>query len=141
MMRVPAAPLLAVLLAGCSGITIQPVSDAAGAKTGYVVYEPTVYFTVGQDKDGLCTVGKPFVLPDYSRGYRISSRSGFGKSGVEVTITDGWLFGSFKDTSDNTAILDALKSAVTRAGDGDACPFGLYRLVKGAAGQIEKVDL
>jgi len=146
MERVFAVLLFATLLGGCSGIIIQPLTPAEASgfhknrSSGYLVYEPTVYFTVGQG-DGACAVGKPFVLPDYDRPYRIDAKAGLGKSGVEVTIVDGWALGAFKDNSDNTAILGALKGLMALDGDSSACPVGLYRIVKAGSGQIERVTL
>lgn len=104
-----------------------------------MVYEPTLY-TVGKDDKGSCVVGKPFVPPDYSRPYRIDSKAGLGKSGVEVTIMDGWILGTFKDNSDNTAILQAIRGKALH-GDRSTCPVGMYRAVKGGSGRIEEVPL
>lgn len=142
MKRALLTPWLAVLLGGCSGIIVQPLTKAEGEafhnggptrQSGYVVYEPTVYFTISVDEKGLCVPGKTIVGPDYSRPYRIDSKTGLGKAGAEFTITDGWALGSFKDNSDNTAILGALLKAAGFAPNADkngiTCA-GLYRLTK-----------
>lgn len=147
MKSVLAMLLFTVLLGGCSGIIIQPLSKSEvkehqeGRGSGYLAYEPTIYFAVGQDDKGACIVGKPFGLPDYSRPYRVDSKSGLGKSGVDVSITDGWVLGGFKDNSDNTSLLTSLKGLMALNGDANACRVGLYRVAKDGAGQIERVTL
>lgn len=136
--------LLTGLLAGCSGMVIQPLTaeqakhfhsnDVANrGQSGYVVYAPKVYFAVGLDDKQNCTVGKPFVLPDYDRPYRLDSKPGLGKAGTEFTIADGWALGTFKDNSDNTALLTALVGGngilLGKNGQREAkCPVGLYRV-------------
>lgn len=134
--------LLAGLLAGCSGMVIQPLSKAEADKfhsedsanrSGYVVYAPRVYFAVGLDDKMTCVVGKPFVLPDYDRPYRLDSKPGLGKASTEFTIADGWALGTFKDNSDNTALLTALVggNGILLGKDGQReakCPVGLYRV-------------
>jgi len=125
-------PLFA-LLSGCAGIdlnTLAPeqVTSARNgtgpALNGYVLYDPVVVVEISskevclgeKDKDGncagqtvtQCAASVPFLLPDYSKPYLVASRSGFGKAGVDITISDGWRLGGIKDNSDNTAILSAI---------------------------------
>ena len=120
-------------LVGCAGVDITPITsnDAKQAHetnspNGYIVYEPVVLVEISKkevcvkkDEAGKCTsqetvcsVGAPFVMPDYKKPYRVNPRSGFGKSGAEITIADGWRLGGVKDTSDNTAILDFVGKAI-----------------------------
>jgi hypothetical protein len=35
-----------------------------------------------------CSAGTPFVLPDTSKPFLVNSKSGFGKAGVDVAITE-----------------------------------------------------
>lgn len=144
MTRALVVPWLAVLLAGCSGMVIKPISPqeatafhedpAKNGRSGYVVYAPTIYFSVGLDDKNVCVMGKPFVLPDYNRPYRLDSKSGLGKAGTEFTITDGWMLGAAKDNSDNTAILNALtgKEGIFGLDQGGRaktnCITGLYQM-------------
>lgn len=146
------------ILSGCAGVNIKPISrdQAVNAHTegstasGYIVYEPIVVVEISQkdvcvDKDDKgncksqetrCSAGAPFVLPDYSKPYLVDAKSGFGKSGVEITITDGWRLGNIKDNSDNTAVLGTvekligLKSAlITESAKSNNCQApGLYRV-------------
>ena len=148
-----------VLLTGCAGLemtTLKPdqVTNArlatGTALDGYVVYEPVVTVEVsikdvclaGKDANGncnaatvtQCAASTPFLLPDYSRPYLIKSKSGFGKAGVDIAITDGWRLANIKDNSDNTAILGSfekllgLKSAAPDARGTKCKAPGLYRV-------------
>jgi len=147
-------------LAGCAGLDIRPLTreqaasaHAGGGPAGYIVYAPMTVIEVS-DKDG-CRAGAPFQLPDYSKPYLVRSRSGLGRNGVDVAINEGWMFGGIKDTSDNSALLDAVGTVFgIRGGQGGAGPGGaggtaagscrapgLYRLVAGASGNIELLPL
>jgi len=147
------------LLTGCAGLemtTLRPdqVTNARLATgtplEGYVVYEPIVTVEVsikdvclaGKDDNGKCkaqtvtqcAASTPFLLPDYSRPYLIKSKSGLGKAGIDIAITDGWRLANIKDNSDNTAILGTfekllgLKSGVPDAGGTKCKAPGLYRV-------------
>lgn len=153
--------LVAISISGCAGLDITPISAVeeaaahAGGNTrvkGYVIYQPMVVVEVTQkevckDKDEkgnckgepevVCSAGTPFTLPDPARPFLLDARSGFGKTGVEVSITNGWQLGSIKDNSDNTAILGTLEKALglkaANAPTGKASPekckaSGLYRV-------------
>ncbi len=149
--------LVAASIAGCAGLDITPISPdqdkAAHAGTplqGYIIYAPMVVVevarkaTCGKTKaDGqceeapvvTCSAGTPFTLPDPSKPFLVNSRSGFGKAGADVTITNGWQLGNIKDNSDNTAILGLVEkliplramSAATTASPAE-CKAGLYRV-------------
>ena len=121
----------ACALAGCSGVSIRPISPALersahesdGAASGYVVYGPMVVVEVverevcvAKNEKGACAgtetrcaIGEPKVLPDLSKPFLVEIKSGFGKAGVDVTIADGWRLGNIKDSSDNTAILGLIE--------------------------------
>lgn len=152
--------VIPVLLAGCAGLeitTLKPaqVTDARTsadkALDGYVLYEPIIVVevsvkdvcTAGKDEKGnckaatvvQCSASTPFLLPDYSRPYLVRSKSGFGKAGVDVAITDGWRLGSIKDNSDNTAVLGTMEKllgikSVVPSSEGKTCKDpGLYRVI------------
>lgn len=144
---------LAILLAGCSGLEIttlnyQKVNDAHDSKkttaqlNGYVVYEPMLVFQVSlvcadgktdiskcADSPQNCIISAPILLPDYSKPYLVRSKNGFGKSGVDMTIVDGWRLGETKDESDNSAILDVIAKAagVKMLQPNSSCNVGVYR--------------
>lgn len=153
------ALLVAALLTGCAGLelkTLTPaqVADArstqGSALDGYVLYEPVVVVEIAvkdvclaskNDKGQCsaptikqCAASIPFLLPDYSRPYLLKSKSGLGKAGVDVAVSDGWRLGSLKDSSDNTAILGTLEKLfgvkeLVPDGDAKTCKApGLYRL-------------
>lgn len=145
-------------LSGCAGVDIKPISQdqalrahqAGSSASGYIVYEPVVVVEVSQkdvcvakdDKGNCkaqetrCSAGTPFVLPDYSKPYLVDVKSGFGKSGVDITITDGWRLGNVKDNSDNTAVLGTVEkllgikspTVIEAAKAGNCKTPGLYRL-------------
>lgn len=149
--------LIAASVAGCAGLDITPLSPdqdkaahAGGtALKGYVIYAPMVVVEVtrktvcskpkpdGQCEGTLevtCTAGTPFTMPDPTRPFLVNAQSGFGKAGVEVTITNGWQLGSLKDNSDNTAILGLIEKLLPlravpalAAPSPDTCKAGLYR--------------
>jgi hypothetical protein len=164
--------LVAASVAGCAGLDITPISpeadQAAHAGTplqGYVIYAPMVVVEVarktvcGKTKaDGqcegtpaiTCTASAPFTLPDPSKPFLLNSRSGFGKAGVEVTITNGWQLGNIKDNSDNTAILALIEKLLPLRGAmiaataqaPDECKAGLYRVTyDGASLRLEELLL
>ena len=113
--------MFGLVLCGCSGVSVEPLTtkereDYAGHKgkyeigrekaksTGYVVYEPIIVFSVAEKemcferKDAVCTkpgstceFGSKTVFPNYDRPYLVTPLSGLGKSGIELTFTEGWL--------------------------------------------------
>lgn len=153
-------PLIAASITGCAGLDITPISpaDEAAAHSGatnikgYIIYEPMVVVEVSQkelcsDKDDkgnckvattiTCSAGAPFILPDTSKPFLINVRSGFGKTGVDVAITNGWQLGNIKDNSDNTALLGTvekilglgLTKSIAREPSAGKCKApGLYRV-------------
>jgi len=148
MQRILAVLIALAALAGCAGLDIRPLTPeqaaaahAGGGQQGYIVYAPMTVIELG-DKDG-CRVGAPFQLPDYSRPYLVRSRAGLGRSGVDVSISNGWMLGGIKDTSDNGVLLDAAASVLRArsAGGGEGAPAcrapGLYRLVRDAEGRMQ----
>lgn len=146
MAKLLAGVLLALLLAGCSGITIKGLPNLPADRTdlhGYVVYEPIVMVAVAQAQHGGCSLSQ-FTVPNYGRPYEVGARSGLGKSGVNVTITDGWRLGGFTDNSDNSSLFPvsdlakAIAGADAGAGTGTApppCPVtGLFVVGQGTNG-------
>jgi hypothetical protein len=161
-----ALPLLTASIAGCAGLDITPISPAEEAAAhagrsdvkGYIVYAPMVVVEISQkelcnaqDAKGACkgtstttcSAGAPFLLPDASRPFLVNVRSGFGKTGVEVAITNGWQLGNIKDNSDNTALLGTLekllpllgaRSITGEAPTGQCKAPGLYRVNLAPAG-------
>jgi hypothetical protein len=143
-------------VAACAGLDIQPLTPAqaagahsGGGAAGYIVYAPMTVIEL-TDRDG-CHAGAPFQLPDYSRPYLVRSRSGLGRSGVDVSISEGWMLSGIKDTSDSSALLGAAGSVfgmrggagggVAGGGAGGCRAPGLYRLVAGASGGLELAPL
>ena len=147
---------LVFCLSACAGVNITPLSaqeasvlhqKSNGAK-GYVVHAPVVVVEISRvcvGKEGnkpceasemQCKAGAPFVMPDYSRPFLVDVRSGFGKAGVDVSFTSGWLLSSVKDNSDNAGPLGLLGKLVglkaafigLDGGGSDTCPYGLYRV-------------
>lgn len=159
-------PLLAASIAGCAGLDITPISPADEAAShaggtslkGYIIYEPMVVVEVNQkemcsarDAKGnckgataaTCSAGAPFLLPDTSKPFLVNARSGFGKAGVEVAITNGWQLGNIKDNSDNTALLGTLEKILGLTGArsiahettiGQCKAPGLYRVNQSPTG-------
>jgi hypothetical protein len=152
-----AGTVLALGLGGCAGVDIRPITrqqavsahEPGSDARGYIVYEPVVVVEVsprevcaGRDEKGKCIArtqciaGAPFVLPDYGKPYLVNGRTGLGRTGLDMTIVDGWRLGALKDGSDNGAFLGVLEklatrdsSATTPAGEDGGCKAaGLYRV-------------
>ena len=95
--------------------------------------------------------GKPFTLPDESRPYLVSLRSGLGKAGSQIDITDGWMLGRMRDDADGTSSLGLVQKLLglrlgqaveTGAGGGHACmAAGLYRATLEGAPEAAHVAL
>jgi hypothetical protein len=155
--------IIVFLVAGCAGLDVKTlksheVKDArakGGAPlSGYIVYEPMVIVSVSwpkicigtEEPGGACKgqlvthcAASTLLLPDYEKPYLVSTRAGLGKAGAEVTIVDGWMLGTLKDSSDNAALVSALASFKSSPAtvqpsiakkDEPGCKLpGLYRLV------------
>lgn len=157
MKRLIVVAIIPVFMSGCSGLDIKSMTlsevQAARVKDnkkpldGYVIYEPMTVVEISSKavcqttmKDGKCegaskiqcAASLPFQLPDYSKPYLIKSRTGLGKAGVDVTITDGWKLGGIKDSSDNSAILSFIEKGVFKSFTEDKSTTckepGLYKL-------------
>jgi hypothetical protein len=160
--------MVCMIIAGCAGLEITPltyeqssklhIDQDTAFKNGYVVYEPMLVVEISDKeicvlKDGdkckksrnVCSAGEIKTLPDYSKPYLLTSKSGLGKAGVDLKIDDGWRLGGIKDESDNTALLGVLATAAgiqTKAliNDGtqetSRCPItGLHKLTYDSATQ------
>lgn len=150
---------IAAALTACAGVQITPISQKEAAdnhtggspKTGYIVYHPTLLVRVSSEKrcpaDKLkdnkcdpkdatldyCEVSPPQLFPNFARPYRVDAKSGLGKAGVEINISNGWMLATVKDNSDNTALLgELIKSGVIIKGlnagprEASTCPSGIY---------------
>lgn len=146
---------LCLAFCGCSGLELRavgPITDDffkdSNKKKGYFVYEPIVVVEISDETQCLekkgetcskmgtpkCKVGTPFYLPNYKRPYLVNSKTGFGKAGVDVTITNGWQIGSIKDSTDNTALLPYVekmfdRSENTKKNTQGCKAAGLYRFI------------
>lgn len=164
--------IAAVSLAGCAGLDIASLSIEAANDAhsqgkevkGYIVYHPMVVVEVAEkelcvvkNEKGQCTnvknvcgVGEPKVLPDYSKPYLLTPKSGLGKAGVDVKIEEGWRLGGIKGESDNTALLGVLAAAggigtsgqgpVSDAAISGCSDSGLYQL-KPLKGGIQLIPI
>ena len=165
-------PIVVVSLSGCAGLDIASLSTAAANNAhsrsnevkGYIVYHPMVVVEVGEkelciakNEKGQCTkvktvcgVGDPKTLPDYSKPYLLTPKSGLGKAGVDIKIEEGWRLGGIKDESDNTALLGVLATAggiettvegpVSDASISDCSDSGIYQ-VKPLEGGIQLIPI
>lgn len=165
--------VLPVSLCACAGVDVTALTPAqaqhmhAGGKVpaGYVVYAPMVVVEVTQEEvcvakddkghcqaqETRCLAGKPFTLPDESRPYLVSLRSGLGKAGSQIDITDGWMLGRMRDDADGTSSLGLVQKLLglrlgqaveTGAGGGHACmAAGLYRATLEGAPEAAHVAL
>ncbi|MDE1460923.1 hypothetical protein [Spartinivicinus poritis] len=133
MFRMVSLIFIAFSVSGCAGLDIEtlPTKVAGNAHKlknvlkGYIVYHPMVVVEIGEKElciaknekgqcikvKTVCGIGEPKTLPDYSKPYLITPKSGFGKAGVDIKIEDGWRLGGIKDESDNTALLSVLAAA------------------------------
>lgn len=104
-----------MLLSGCAGLDIKPITDTdrkclhtdKNKIKGYVVYAPKIFFEV-KNLERNCEI-KTFKMPDYSKPFSVNIRAGFGKVDTKVGIKDGWMLGDISANTDNTAVLSELK--------------------------------
>ena len=147
----------ALSLAGCAALDMKPLTaqQAADAHSegndikGYIVYHPVIATQI-ITSEGKCKAETPFILgPDYSKPFSINSRSGFGKSDVSITITNGWLLASVIDKSDNSGLLpmkEIISGTISRLNERVERPQpkdikkcskeGIYRITLGADNKI-----
>lgn len=163
--------LAAFGLTACAGIDITPISPSDEAAIhsgesklkGYIVYQPMVVVEISQkkicsNKDGdegcttTCSAGAPFTLPNPAKPFLINPRSGFGKAGVDISISNGWQLGGIKDNSDNSVLLGTVEKLTGLAGlkafpnkskdeDPPCKASGLYQLNIKPDGDIELKNL
>jgi hypothetical protein len=127
-----AASLAAVILCGCAGYTVRPISGAklgeewreGDAGKGYVFYQPELYFLVTRgatpgtatnksesaatDKSAGAITVTPLYLPNPAKAYRVTTYNFLAKSDFEFTFKDGWQLTSITDKGDNTTVANAL---------------------------------
>jgi hypothetical protein len=133
-----------VLLAGCAGVSITPLSpeEAAAAhrpgasrRDGYVIYEPQVLFMAtrvaaavsppkpaaeGGDVRPADVVRidgweiRRVVMPDYSRPYRVHPYAFLAKTDFDFDYQEGWMLSHQKATLDSTAVISLLTEALKK---------------------------
>ncbi len=111
-----------VALVGCASYSITPFSDPATVKDGYMVYQPEPYLLGAPtvDKEGKVTgYGYQLVwLPNYHRGYSITTKNILAKADFTFTFTNGWQLASVAAKTENTAVMektiDALKEMLPK---------------------------
>lgn len=156
--------LAAAALSACAGLDVTPVSPAqvrsahrGGEKLdGYVVYAPMIVIEMGMNDGVLCSVGKPFLLPDTASPFLVNTRTGFGSTSVVLTIHDGWLLTGITNRSGNAAVerlLENLPTLITkslnaagftaaRTAPPGECPTSLYRVeVKGTQVVLSRLSV
>lgn len=145
--------LSTLLVSGCGGLSIVPISVEDAAKLhgdnqrlkGYVIYQSKIFVNIGPKENAPCGIVSVNHLPDYSKPYLISIDKGFGSSDVTIEIKDGWMLSQATSNADNSAVFSELwktfseksnglaTSAVT-AGAATECATGIYQF-EGAAGK------
>ena len=149
------------VVTGCAGYKLQPItpqqaSDShktAGAKEGYIFYEPAPYLMGGLVAKG--TDGKPdqykfdlVYLPDYTRPYRFTRYEVLAKSNLKIAFENGWKFTGAESSTDSTAafaaLVDLAKSTVAaldRPAGAEPDPIVLYRIdLRADSPQLTKVS-
>lgn len=158
-MKKTALLIILYALGGCGGTLIKPISvTEAGnwhggndlkSREGYLFYAPRVVVKVERvvictragsggacDKTEIrCSVGDPFVLPDYRKPYVARFKRGFTSSESALKFVNGWLLSEASSASDNTALFDLLGTVATAA---DGCEPGLYAVDPPVVGDTAK---
>jgi hypothetical protein len=120
--------LLPVLMAGCAGYRIQPISGAEVSRwgdprsplsEGYVFYQPELYFAATitleteKDKDGREQLKEsvsvaPLYLPNYQKPYRLTTHNILAKADFGFEFENGWKLTKLSDKSDNATVASSL---------------------------------
>jgi len=115
MQRTSLLMLLLVGVAGCAGLTVKPVPDAAAdtKARGFRYYEPSPYLLVYTDnKGGLVT--KLVYLPDTTKKMSAQPYNLLASNEVTLDFEDGMLK-SGKTVVDETVVPKAVVAAVEKA--------------------------
>lgn len=120
-MKLTVILLLAAALTACAGLDITPVSPdqvksahhGDARLDGYVVYAPMIVMELGMSEGTICSVGKPFLVPDLSSPFVVNTRTGLGSTSVVLSIKDGWLLTSVTNRSGNAAVERFLENLPT----------------------------
>jgi hypothetical protein len=129
--RVASVVVIALLLCGCAGYTIQENGQGAG----YDVFQPEPYLkgepVTLEDGTNKVIVYKFAVvwLPNYGKRYRVRSWSGFGKADFQFTFADGWQLTAVHDQGDNSNVLAQVTELVKHVLP--ANPFAFAQGMKG----------
>ena len=116
---------IALGLTGCAMYKIQPVSgekldhqwDSGTAHSGYVFYQPELYFLVtptpaapkAGETNAAVTYGvTPLFLPNPARPYRLTTFNFLAKSDFTFNFKDGWQLSSIADKADNTTLANTI---------------------------------
>jgi len=113
----------------------------AVGKADYQLYSPRILVTVsdarqcikpgagGACPDGSweynCVMSKPWVLPDYSKPYVATFKTGFGSQSASITIVDGWMLGQASSATGVSAITATLLESAAEDANED-CNAGIY---------------
>ncbi len=103
-----------------------------GSEDGYQLYQPKILVTVvverhctkpeadGACSDGVweytCSASKPWVVPDYEKGFVAEFKPGIGSQNSSIAIVDGWLLGQASSETDVSAITTTLLGADEKSG-------------------------
>lgn len=101
---------------GCASIQIKPVSYQDGNTQGLRFYQPQPYLLISLDQTKGCAA-QVIYLPDFSRGYAVTTSAGLGSVSFKPTLQNGWMLAGFdsKVQSETAQNLSALTGALAEA--------------------------
>lgn len=109
--------IMLLSLVGCASYTIQPISAIPDSEwghqdSGYIFYQPDLYFivsyTAATDKAGATLTVTPQFLPNYKKPYRVTTFNFLAKSDFTFNFENGWKLTSIADKADNSTIANTL---------------------------------
>ncbi len=108
---------------GCASIQIKPVTYQDSETQGLRFYQPRPYLLITLDQAKGCAA-QVIYLPDFSRGYAVTTSAGLGSVSFKPTLQNGWMLAGFdsKVQSETAQNLSALTGALA-----EAAKFGTLR--------------
>lgn len=108
---------------GCASIQIKPVTYQDRETQGLRFYQARPYLLITLDQTKGCAA-QVIYLPDFSRGYAVTTSAGLGSVSFKPTLQNGWMLAGFdsKVQSETAQNLSALTGALA-----EAAKFGTLR--------------
>ncbi len=126
-----------VILSSCASIRVRPIQNNHGSKgikleskdAGVHFYRPAPFLHIGKAKEGF--VMQIVMLPDLTKEYVVTWKSGMGSVSPKFSLEDGWNLVSFDSSVDSklAEVLESTAGALTAVkSNSSSREPGLYKL-------------